>query len=94
MPISSLLTERSLIDFMMSLRRLLVAEALQGQGEMPLRLAVGQLQPVLACLAQEVIDGFLVLLGDRLVGEEEAAAIEIQGYRRSTGGCRPCRAAV
>jgi hypothetical protein len=46
---------------------------------MPLALAVGQLQPVLAGLAQEVIDRLAVLVvADRLVFQEEAAPVQVQ----------------
>ena len=49
---------------------------------MPLRLAASEFQPVRAGLTQEVIDRVLMLLGDRLVLEEEAAAVQVQGNRR------------
>ena len=47
MPISSLLTRAFLDRFHDGLRRVLVAEALQGHGQVALRLAVGQREPVL-----------------------------------------------
>ena len=48
---------------------------------MRLRLAVGQLQPILLRLAEEVIDGPAMLRVDRLVLQEEAAAIQVQRDR-------------
>ena len=93
MPSSSSLTERSLIDRMMPCGVVGVAEPLQGDGQMGLRLAVGQLQPVLAGLAQEVIDRFLVLGVDRPCPSGRSCGRT--GTRRSwaRGGSRPsCRA--
>ena len=72
-----------MIDFMMACGRLLVAEALQGDGQVGLRLAAGQLQPVLPRLAEEVVDRLLVLRRDRLVLQEEAAAVEVERDRWS-----------
>ena len=50
---------------------------------MGLRLAVGQRQPMLAGLAEEVIDRLLGLRGDGPVFQEEAAAVEIKRDRRA-----------
>ena len=47
-----------------ALRGRLVAETLQGHGQVGLRLPVGQRQPMLAGLAEEVIDRLLGLRGD------------------------------
>src|SRR4051812_30261057 len=59
-------------------RRLLVAEAMQGESEVPLRLATSQLQPKLAPLAEEKIDGLAMVFGDRPIIEEEAAAVQVE----------------
>ncbi len=57
-------------------------EAVEGEGEVALGLAAVGLEPVFARLGQEEFEGGLVLRVDRLVVEEEAAAIQIQ----SVGG--------
>ena len=59
-----------------------VAESLQGDGEMRLALPAARLQPELAGLAKEEINRVPVSRSDRLVLEEEAAAVEIE----SVGG--------
>ena len=46
---------------------------------MCLRLAVGEPEPVLFGLAEEVVHGLLMLGVDRFVLEEEAATVQVQG---------------
>ena len=89
-PISSFETLRSLSETMMSRGRLLVAESLQRDRHVGLRLATAQLGPILAGLAEEVFDRFLVLCRDRLIIQEKAPAVEIQRDGASSGDSLPC----
>src|SRR5882762_5567431 len=50
---------------------------------MSLRLAVGDLQPMVAGTRQKKVDGFLVRRGHGLVLEEKASAIKIERVRRA-----------
>ena len=58
-----------------------ITEALQRHSQVPLRLSMRQVEPILPGLTQPVVDGLLVRIGHSLVLEKEAATVEVESDR-------------
>jgi hypothetical protein len=59
-----------------------LVEAMEGERDVALALAVTERKPVGARLSEEVVDGFPGGVGDRFILEEETPAVEEQGNER------------